>query len=342
MFLEIYEDMFWVAENTARGVLPRSGKTLGGWADELHKRRNDAVFANFVAAKNPFPTTHSVALNSGARTLTYVHGMKCGLGKQEWGQIVVDAQAPVVSAGGVLTAAGFGGFTAVAPGSWIEIYGTGLGTTSRSWGGADFNGVNAPTLLDGASVRIGGQAAFVAYVSPGQINAQVPSNVPAGTQAVTVTTGVGTSVPVNVQVNAAQPGLNAPAVFRVGGRQYVAALFPDNVTFVMPVGAVAGVPSRAARVGETITMYGVGFGAVTPAVGAGQVVAGTNALVAPLVVSMGGVRATTTYAGLAPGAVGLFQLNVVVPTVAAGDAVPLSFTLGGVAGAQTLFVAVGN
>jgi|GEM_PF-3715009 len=342
MFLEIYEDLFWVAENTARGVLPRSGKTLGGWAEDLHKRRNDAVFANFVAAKNPFPTTHSVAMNSGARTLTYVHGMKCGLGKQEWGQIVVDAQAPVVSAGGVLTAAGFGGFAAVAPGTWIEIYGTGLGTTSRSWGGTDFNGVNAPTVLDGASVRIGGQAAFVAYVSPGQINAQVPSNVPAGLQAVTVTTGVGTSVPVNVQVNAAQPGLNAPAVFRVGGRQYVAALFPDNVTFAMPVGAVAGVRSRAARVGETITMYGVGFGAVTPVIGAGQVVAGTNALVAPLVVSMGGVRATTTYAGLAPGAVGLFQLNVVVPTVAVGDAVPLSFTLGGVAGAQTLFVAVGN
>jgi uncharacterized protein (TIGR03437 family) len=342
MFVEIYESVFWLADNTARGVLPRSRKTVGQWADDLHKRRNDPVFPQYLAAKDPFPATYSVTVTKSAQTLTYAHAAKCGLGKQEFGQIVIDAQAPSVSSGGVISAAGFGAFPAIAPSSWIEIYGTGFGTTSRSWAGTDFIGVNAPTGLDSTSVRIGGQPAFVAYVSPGQINAQVPSNVPTGSQALTVTTPVGTSPSLNVLVNAAQPGFNAPGGFKVGGRQYAAALFPDNRTFAMPVNAVAGVPSRPARAGETLTLYGVGFGPVTPAIPAGQIVGGTNALTLPLVVSIGGARATVTYAGLAPGAVGLYQTNIVVPVVAAGDAIPLTFTLGGTPGSQSLFLAVGN
>ena len=106
--------------------------------------------------------------------------------------------------------------------------------------------------------------------------------------------------------------------------------------------SIAGVASRPAKPGDSLTLYGVGFGAVTPAIPAGQIVGGTNALAAPLVLSIGGVRANTTYAGLAPGAVGLYQVNLVVPTVPPGDAVPLTFTLGGAAGAQSLFLAIGN
>ena len=342
MFFELYEDMFWLAENTGRGLLPRSGKTITQWADELHKRRNDPIFPQHTAAKTAFPSTHSVTVTGPARTLTYIHGTKCGAGKQEFGQIIVDAAAPVISTGGIISAAGFGAFTAIAPGSWIEIYGTGLAATSRSWGGADFNGVNAPTALDSTSVRIGGQPAYVAYVSPGQLNAQVPSNVPTGAQAITVTTPVGTSAAANIQVNATQPGFNAPAVFKVGTRQYAAALFPDSTTFALPANAIPGVPSRAAKPGETLTFYGVGFGAVTPAIPAGQITGGTNALAAPLALSIAGTRATVSYAGLAPGAVGLYQVNFTVPTIPANDAAPLTFTLGGAAGSQALFIAVGN
>jgi uncharacterized protein (TIGR03437 family) len=43
---------------------------------------------------------------------------------------------------------------------------------------------------------------------------------------------------------------------------------------------------------------------------------------------------------LAPDAVGLYQINLTVPNVAASDAVPLTFTLGGVTGTQTLYVPV--
>jgi hypothetical protein len=83
--------------------------------------------------------------------------------------------SPSITPSGVVSAGAFGGFTAVAPGSWMEIYGTNLSATTRGWAGSDFSGSNAPTSLDAVKVTIGGQLAFVDYVSPGQVNAQVPS-----------------------------------------------------------------------------------------------------------------------------------------------------------------------
>jgi uncharacterized protein (TIGR03437 family) len=71
-------------------------------------------------------------------------------------------------------------------------------------------------------------------------------------------------------------------------------------------------------------------------------VQGSNTLASSFQVFLGGMSATAIYAGLAPNYTGLYQFNVVVPSVAAGDAVPLTFTLGGVAGTQTLYIAVGT
>ena len=56
----------------------------------------------------------------------------------------------------------------------------------------------------------------------------------------------------------------------------------------------------------------------------------------------GQARATVGFSGLAPGAVGLYQFNVIVPEVASNDAVPLTFTLNGAAGPQVLYTAVRN
>jgi uncharacterized protein (TIGR03437 family) len=56
----------------------------------------------------------------------------------------------------------------------------------------------------------------------------------------------------------------------------------------------------------------------------------------------GSTQANLTYAGLAPSFVGLYQFNIVVPNVANSDLVPVTFTLNGQSGAQTLFTAVHN
>ncbi len=247
--------------------------------------------------------------------------------------------APTITAGGVVSASSFGEFTSAAPGSWIEIYGSNLAADSRPWAGGDFNGVNAPKSLDGTSVKIGGQPAYVAFISSGQVNAQVPPTVTPGVQPLTITTGGGTSAPYNLTINTTEPGLDAPPAFAVSGTQYVVAIASDE-SYVLPAGAITGVNSKPAKAGDTIVLYGVGFGPVTPAVQPGQIVQQLNQLTGNFSISIGGVKADVAYAGLAPNYVGLYQFNVVVPQVPPGNAVPVTFTLGSASGSQVLYTAV--
>ena len=249
---------------------------------------------------------------------------------------------PVISPGGIISAYAFGAFPSVAPGSWIEIYGTNLAADARPWTGADFNGLNAATLLDKTTVTVGGQLAFPDYVSAGQVNVQVPSNAGTGPQPVVVTTAAGASAPLTITVNAEEPGLLAPPSFKIGATQYVVAFFPDFATYVAPPGAIPGVTSRRAKPGDVIAMWGIGFGAVTPNVPAGQIVQQSNTLASAFHISIGSSEATVQYDAIATGSIGLYQFNVVVPNVGSSDAVPVTFTLGGVAGTQTLYIAVQN
>jgi uncharacterized protein (TIGR03437 family) len=262
-----------------------------------------------------------------------------------WAQgrpMIAEASSPRIGLDGVFSASAFGAFTSVAPGSWIEIYGSKLANDTRSWAASEFNGVNAPTSLAGTSVTIGSQPAFVAYVSPSQVNVQVPSGVGAGPQPLIVTADNVPSSPYILTVDSEEPGLLAPTAFKIGGKQHVAALFLDGKTYVLPPDAIAGVPSRRAQPGDTITLYGVGFGPVTPDIPAGQIVQHTNVLASSFQLKFGPAPATVTYAGLAPDAVGLYQFNVTVPAIASSDAVPLTFTLDGAAGAQALYISVQN
>ena len=174
------------------------------------------------------------------------------------------------------------------------------------------------------------------------MNAQVPSNIAPGPQPVVVTTPGGTSVASTVTVNLTEPGLLAPAVFNLKAGQYVTALFPDGVTFVLPPGSIAGAVSARAKPGDTIVLYGVGFGTVTPDSPAGQIVTQANRLASTFQASFAGTPANVSFSGLTGGYLGLYQFNVMVPNVAASDTVPFTFSLGGTAGTQTLLVAIQN
>ena len=248
---------------------------------------------------------------------------------------------PTISA--VVSASSFGGFTSVAPGSWVEIYGSNLAPDTREWAGSDFNGSDAPTSLDGVEVTIGGQKAFIDYISSavnGQINAQLPSNIVAGGPLqLTVNNGATTSSAYNIMVNATEPGLLAPTAFQVGGNQYVVAQHKDG-SYVLPAGAIAGVNSSPAQPGEAVLIYGVGFGPVTPNIPAGEIVTEDNQLSLPFQMTFGQTPAQLKYDGLAPNYVGLYQFDVVVPSVPDNDLVPLTFNLGGTVGTQKLFAAV--
>jgi uncharacterized protein (TIGR03437 family) len=252
---------------------------------------------------------------------------------------VLPPNTPVIANGGVVSASDFGQIPSLSPGSWIEIYGSSLSTTTRAWQGSDFQGNHAPTSLEGTKVTINGQDAFIDYISSGQINVQVPSGLASGVQLLKVTSPGGVSPAYQVVINPAEPGLDAPPAWNINGTQYVVAEFPDG-TFVLPSGAIPGISSRPASPGDTMVLYGVGFGSVTPAIPAGEIVTQLNKLAAAFKISIGGVPAGISYAGLAPNYVGLYQFNIVVPQVPPGNSVPVTFELGGVSGTQSLYTAV--
>ena|ERR1017187_7793835 len=244
--------------------------------------------------------------------------------------------APVITS--VNSATDFGGLPNFAPGSWLEVKGSNLGVDTRLWTGSDFQGVNAPTGLDTSRVSIDGNAGFVYYISGGQINVQAPADSVTGPVKITVTTCAGTSTAMTAQEATLAPGMLAPASFNVNGKQYLVALFQDGVTFVGNTNLIAGVPFRPAKPGDSLTAYGIGFGAVAPAIAPGVVVGQQNNI-PNLTISFGQTPATLSYAGLAPGNIGLYQFNITVPQVADGD-YQIKVNAGAVPVPQTLYLTV--
>lgn len=239
-----------------------------------------------------------------------------------------------------ISASDYGGFSSIAPATWIEIYGQNLATTTAQWGGANFQGNNAPTSVGGTMVTVGGQSAFVYYVSPGQVDVQVASNVATGSQPVVVSTAAGASAPFTTNVSATEPGLLAPPAFKINNTQYAVAEFVDGF-YDLPPGT-AGVAAKRAVPGDTIILYGIGFGPVSDGTLGGVIDQGQNNLTNSLNISIGGMASQVKYAGLTPSFVGLYQFNVVVPNIPASDTTPLTFTLNGTPGTQTLSLFIGN
>ena len=250
---------------------------------------------------------------------------------------VATSNPPAISA--VVSASGFNSNAGLASGTWLEIYGTNLSTTSRGWAASDFNGSNAPTSLDGVSVTVDGIPAYVDYVSPGQVNVQAPDdlNTGAGIQVV-VTNSAGQSNGFSMQKSTIAPAVLAPSSFNTQGHQWIVALHSDQ-SYVGKTGLINGLNFRPAKVGETIVIYGIGFGPVTPNTPAGVIATQANSLQSQPNFRFGQTPATLVYSGLAPNFVGLYQFNVTVPNVGAGD-MPLNIDIGGVTLNQSCYITV--
>ena len=202
----------------------------------------------------------------------------------------------VITQNGVVNAASFQ--SGMAPGAWITIFGENLAAAVRSVATSDLVNNVLPTSLGGISVKINNKDAFVQYVSPGQINVQAPADESSGTVQVVVTNAAGSSDPVVATLQQV-----APAFFT--SNKYVAAT------------SAAGSVIASARAGDVISLYGNGFGPTTPSVAPGLVLQTAAPLASVPTVTIGGVQANVTFAGLS--STGLYQLNVTVPNVSAGD-----------------------
>jgi uncharacterized protein (TIGR03437 family) len=260
--------------------------------------------------------------------------------------------APTISF--VDSASAYGGYPYFASGSWLEIKGTNLAdpTDPRlfatvypgQWTASDFNGLNAPTALDGISASINGKPAYVWYLSPGQINVQAPEDSALGNVAITVTNCKATSPPVMFAKHALAPGLLAPSSFAANGTQYAVATFASDGAYVLNTsqGAALGVNSRPAKPGDLIIAYGIGFGDVNQPILPGVMAESVNALNNPVTVSFGSTSANLTYAGLAGNFVGLYEFYITVPQGLANGDYQINMTQAGSSVPQTVSLTVHN
>ena len=206
------------------------------------------------------------------------------------------AAAPTSRVTAVTDAASFG--AAIAPGEWLSIFGTGFSTTTRTWTAADFVNGQLPTSLGGVSVSIDGQPAYISYVGPGQINALMPADATIGQVTVQVTTPQGASYPGTVMLQGLAPELFtwAPASVTYAAAEHA------NGTLIGPAGEW-----QPAAVGETVELYGTGFGPTTPAIPVSQAAFAAAALAGQVSATVGGVAANLKWAGLI--GPGLYQVN---------------------------------
>jgi IPT/TIG domain. len=103
------------------------------------------------------------------------------------------AQLPGIAPGGIVEAASYS--APIAPGSLVTIFGNNLATSEIT-----ATSIPLPAVLGGTSVLVDGVSAPLLYVSPNQINLQLPSSLPFNQAAqVTVVTSSGSSAPAQVQ-----------------------------------------------------------------------------------------------------------------------------------------------
>jgi uncharacterized protein (TIGR03437 family) len=234
------------------------------------------------------------------------------------GQVSGNAGVPVVFSGGLVNAASFAPGAPLPPGGMVSVFGGNMATSS---GGAVT--VPLPLTLSGASVSIGGLNAPLFYSSAAQINAQIPFELPVNSRPqVVVNQGGALTVPETIVVAPAAPGIFAT---NQQGTGQGAILNVNNVL------VDASAPAAA---GDVVQVFATGLGATNPAVASGAAAPASPPLanvVAAVTATVGGQPAPVQFAGLAPNFVGLYQVNVQIPSGLASGPTPLLLTVGGTA-----------
>jgi len=272
------------------------------------------------------------ATNAGPVTL-YVAGNAANADRNFTGDLIYTSSiqltpaipaAPSVTTGGVVSSATYVAGP-VAPNSWVTIYGTNLGVTTRSSGAGDSINGAIPFSIDGVSVLLNQfgapRLAYVGFVSPTQVNFLLPSDltVTATTLQVRNPAGISTAVPITLQANAAQ-------LFTADGK---------SVLGVHANGASIGKTAPAAP-GETVTIYATGLGATTPALTPGQVPTEAAGLATLPRVTIGPDTATVVSAATVAGSPGMYQVAVQVPSNAVNGDLPLVLQVGTFSAASTV------
>jgi len=260
----------------------------------------------------------------------------------------IQGPPPLPAIASVVNGASFAADVPLAPGSFASVFGSNFGVGNQLTGfpARDFSGL---------SVTFNGIKAPLLHLlgSAGQINLVLPSELPeSGTVPVIVNTGNGSSAVFTLTMTSAAPGVFVIPSIANPKRRTASILFANTGWRVMPdtlaqelkipgnchasgiaASALCGEP---ARIGDFIQIYVTGLGKATPGgdlagtpLATGTVAPSDGKIMYQVVgtpsVSIGGITAAVSYAGVAPGFAGLYQVNTQVPAgAAAGDDVLIS------------------
>ncbi len=231
---------------------------------------------------------------------------------------------PTISSGGVVPV--YSSSTTIQPGSWTSIFGNNLAPGTATWNN-DF-----PTTLGDVSVTIDGKLAYLWYVSPTQINLQAPDDNNLGKSvSVVVTTPTGNAT------STVTLGQFGPSFSVLDGKHVAGIILRSDGSgtngggaydILGPTGTSLGYKTVAAKAGDTLALFGVGFGPTNPTVSAGKAYTGGAQTNSSVVVSINGVSVNPAFAGLT--SAGLYQINLVqIPAGLGTGDVALQATVGG-------------
>jgi uncharacterized protein (TIGR03437 family) len=241
-------------------------------------------------------------------------------------------RAPTLNVDGVVNGASFtpAPDNFVAPNGIISIFGVDLALQTKQVAESDLVRGTLPRVLGGVQVRIGEIPAPLYFVSPQQINAQVPSEVGPGDWPLTV-----------VRENLSGGG---PALVKV--RQAAPGLFPflTHTDYTL-VGRGELEGSTPARAGEIILIFGTGFGSTAPRVFSGELPDFAARILLPARVWLDQELLPAYlvhYVGLAPGFAGLYQINLELPPDLRSEDPEVRIEIDGLASQPGIRIAVGE
>jgi uncharacterized protein (TIGR03437 family) len=228
---------------------------------------------------------------------------------------VVAQGPPVAFAGGVVNNGTFGSNEPLAQGDIVAVFGSQF--TYGDPQGATI--LPLGTIMNGVQVLVNGAAAPIYYISPGQINFEIPIN------ASTANGGGGT-------VQVVRNGTAGNLAYVDINAQVPRFIVFDGGYGIMttPAGALTGIPGSPVKIGDTIVIYALGLGPTSPPVASGTASPSSPPASVPGTTQVCfGVEtpfhkalcATALFSGLTPGFVGLYQINVTIPAgVSSGNA----------------------
>jgi uncharacterized protein (TIGR03437 family) len=298
-------------------VSPRGALTLRSVSGEPACSPSTSTTSVTCPTDNYGVAYADMLLGNTATSTVSVTARAAGFSNQFSGTIRLQ---PTISAGGVVDAAA--AKSPIAPGSYVSIYGANLSEYTDQVTIAPFS---LPLSLDGVTVSFDVPSAklsvpgYLTYVSPGQVNVQVPWELQGQSSAQVKITLYGYSFGNVVTVPLAD---TAPAFFENSG---IAAALDGNNAIVTT--------SNPVKRGQVVQLYMNGLGPVNGGPASGEF-ASTTTLTptkgALPTVSIGGQQAQVLFSGLAPSFPGLYQVNAIVPAGISTGTVPISLTINGV------------